>query len=398
MRICIVNDYSIEHIGGAVSSMFEQKKALEAAGHSVTILQLGNRPKSTVFDLNGVIFIEPSFTLPRSLYDLPMLLSTPENLEKLRAILKEQRPDVIHLQSEMSLARMTQRLAKELGVPSVYTVHTFFWQYKGIVKAPTAWFLRNALELVFRQPLHLGTPEGNVVEKTLKDITLSAAEAAQAVISPSAHQRDTMLRAGLRTPCYVVSNPFASSGSVPATPVSNNPQALRILWIGRCEPEKRPLEFIEAIKLASTHTKAPFTVDFIGEGSLLDDMKQRATMQGVTFHGKKTHTDTVALIDTADITVLSSYHFDNQPMTVVESITRFRPVLYCDELLSDEIGKAGYRSDGPSPEAMAKAIVALAEDRRKVVELSRHAQKQAQLFSREHFAQKMSQIYGSIRL
>jgi len=128
----------------------------------------------------------------------------------------------------------------------------------------------------------------------------------------------------------------------------------------------------------------------------VDEVKRRFHLKNVTLHGKKSHKDAVALIDKADALFVSSYHYDNQPMVIAEALSRYRPVIYCDEKLTEGVDTAGFLSVGPDPEAMAKAIVDFVEHPEVVRELSIKAKEASKIFLPEVYVESVVKVYRSV--
>ncbi len=398
MRICIVNDYSLVHIGGAVTSLLEQKKSLESNGHTVFVLQLGQPVPDDKIDQSNFLFVKPTFTTPTAFYNLPFIFGTKKNYRKVKQLLIDNKIEVVHFQSEFSISYITMKVAKELNIPCVFTIHTFFWEFNGKfghkLIAPLVRFM---FESTIKQKIFFEPLTGNPVEQMLKNITLSLAKQSDAIISPSQHQLNTIQKSSIKTPAYVVPNPFiAPADSAPAKIIDSTEHPFRMVWIGRCAPEKRPIQFLQAITAASKQTSKKFYVDFIGSGGLLPTMQKDFQSDTIIFHGQQPHNKIVEYIDQSDIVVLSSYHFDNQPMIIAEGVTRFRPIFYCDERLTEGLQYAGYLTKDESVESMTAAIVSLVEDPKITYDLSLGAQKSSYIFSPETYSKTVIGIYSSI--
>jgi len=393
MRIAIVNDYSMQHIGGAVVSMLEQKKALEKAGHTVIVLQLGKKPTRPTYDESGFIYIKSTITMPASLYNLPILFAGKKDDELITRILNEHEIEAVHLQSEMTLAHLVAKNAQQLSIPIFFTVHTFFWEYNSTFAINPITFLSKKLfEKAFRITIEDLRPTGNAYEKLLKNITLSIAARSKVVISPSKHQQKALQSTKLKTPVVVVPNPFETDNST-ATFIESKPHTIRFTWIGRVVPEKRPLEFLEAAANAHKQSNVQFEVVVIGDGSILEEAQATFALPNVTYLGKLTHEETIAQIDESDMVCMSSYHFDNQPMIIAEAVSRFRPVFYCDEQLTEGVDVAGYRTEDETVAAMTKGIIDLIEHPQKIVVLSKKAEAAAALFAPKTFVKSVTKLY-----
>lgn len=398
MRICIVNDYSIVHIGGAVTSLLEQKKSLESNGHEVFVLQLGQNVQESKIDQAKFLFIKPSFTTPEAFYNLPFVFGTKKNYAKVRKLLVDNKIDVVHFQSEFSMSWIAMKAATELGIPKVFTIHTFFWEFKGKTGLNfTAKLLRFMFERTVRQKITFEKLAGNKVEQMLKNITLSLAKHSDAIISPSQHQLNTILKSSLKTKSFVVPNPFIAPPDSPVAHLVNSGEHdFRMIWIGRVAPEKRPIEFLKAVEQARQKLDKKFYVDFIGDGNLLETVKNNFKLDNVVFHGQMPHEKVVEFMDKSDMIVLSSYHFDNQPMIIAEGVTRFRPIFYCDERLTEGLQYAGFLTTDESVESMAEAIIKLVDNPQIVQELSAGAQKSSYIFSPATYSATVEKIYSEV--
>lgn len=67
----------------------------------------------------------------------------------------------------------------------------------------------------------------------------------------------------------------------------------------------------------------------------------------------------------SDVFVLASHGFDNQPISIIESLAAGVPVLYCDERLDVGLHPTNSLLVGPSRTALADGMVALADSGRR---------------------------------
>ena len=248
-----------------------------------------------------------------------------------------------------------------------------------------------------RVSLHRKTT-GTLIERTLKSLTLSVAASADAVVSPSRHQYRTLYALNSSLPLYHIPNPFFSRATTaPYTIDALSPDnKLRIAWIGRCTPEKRPLEFLAA--LAQCPPKYVHCI-MIGDGTLLNDMrKQYGQLPHVDIVGLRDNDAVISAIDGSHIVALSSYHFDNQPMVIAEAICRYRPVLYCDERLTAEgLHQAGILTSDPSPEAIAQSIKKLINHPTQLITLSHVAVEAKEIFTPKYYASTATSLIQELR-
>lgn len=133
MNICLVVDARVDAPGGMMQSLFNERAALTAAGHHVSVVCLGPR----VSDDPSTYCVQPSLSVIRG-GDLSfaVLLGNPWTTSRLRRFFHDHRFDVVHVHSEVLLADTCVRLARASGRYVVITVHNYFWSARG----PARWF------------------------------------------------------------------------------------------------------------------------------------------------------------------------------------------------------------------------------------------------------------------
>ncbi len=432
MRIALVCDYSLDYLGGAQSAFLDQARILRERGHSVTIVApvRGGRGRGAGTESGvgaaagagaengaeswadawaqgdgGVVAVPARVTLAG--VDLPVV----RNSTKLRArLLEEFRVrgiEVVHLHSEFGLSAAAVAAARELGLPIVQTVHTFFWQ------APmprAAGVIAAAGVRGFTRWLR-GFPAGHEslavrpLDSALRNVTLSMGQHVDAVVSPSVHQGERLSAAGLAH-VHAVPNAIAlgdepGEALAAAPDLSDSPAdapapPLRIVWVGRLVPEKRLLEFVDAVAAAALRlAPGALDVEIIGDGPLRAEAEQRAAGAPVRFAGRLARNDVSAAMRRADLVALTSYGFDNQPMTVIEALHAGRSVLYVDPALTEGLEAAGILASPHTSAGMADAIVHLAEHPNEVVDASARAVLAAREFDPEVVSERMLGVYAA---
>jgi len=393
MRIAIVSDYFLDYVGGAQSSILEQQASLKEAGHEVFLISTARALKGNVREVRGAgLQIKPAFTVPGVL--LPVVAAKRRLINTLKEYFTEQHLDVVHLQTEFGLAHAATTAAHELGLPVVHTVHTLYWQSSGIFPTLAAPAMRALLQSItgVRLPDHRFTARPS--DNLLRNLTVAMAQRADVVISPSAHQGADLQSGGVSGLIDIVPNPIARSHRPAALVTAEQAAAPRILWVARCEPEKRPLVFAEAVLAALARTNNGFAVDLVGDGSELAQV--RALAEGhpqLVVHGGLGHERVLELMDASSLVALTSNGFDNQPMTIAESVSRYRGVLFCDAKLREGLGDSGYLTETPDVTALADAIVELVTEPERLVALSVGAQKDSREFAASTYVERVVAVY-----
>jgi glycosyltransferase involved in cell wall biosynthesis len=385
-----VSDFFLDFVGGAQSSIFEQREALVSAGHSVVLvaparLGRGIRSARTTDGLQ----LRPLFVVPGE--SLPIVPASASVVALLTDYFRRESVSVVHVQTEFGLAHAAVTAARALGLPVVNTVHTFYWRSEGIGPTLVSPIMRFGLQLAtgvrFGHKRFTGRPSDDL----LRNLTIALCARTDAVVSPSAHQAADLETAGVTTPVSVVPNPIARSPRPPS--ILRATQDPRIVWVARCEPEKRPLDFARAAIAALSRPGIRFAVDFIGSGTELEALKKLAAGHPqLIVHGSLPHEKVIDLIDSASLVALISVGFDNQPMTIAEAVSRFRGVLYCDEKLLEGLTHAGVLS-GATVEELAERIASLVSNPDALVALSEGARDDAVTFSGATYVERIMQVY-----
>lgn len=390
MRVAIVSDYYLDYVGGAQTSMLEQRAALIEAGHDVRMIASSRSARGEVPGYG--LELRPSWTVPGVI--LPVISAGRRTIALLTDYLRRERIDVVHLQTEFGLAHAAIDAARALGIRVVHTVHTFYWSSTGFGPTLAAPVMRAGLQYVLRRRIPVIRLTGRPSDDLLRSITAATAERADVVISPSSHQADDLRAAGVTTPIATVPNPITRAPS-PARELTLDDVAVpRFVWVARCEPEKRPLVFAAAAIQALGRARTHFEVDFVGDGAQRAELEQlTAGHPSLRVHGSIHHDRVIELIDRGSMVALTSYGFDNQPMTIAEGSSRYRGILYCDERLSEGLERSGHLSATPDAAGLADAVVALVDDPERLLALSRGARLDSSTFSPAAYVERVLEVY-----
>lgn len=392
--IALVCDYSLRYLGGAQAAFLDQARILASYGHDVVIVAPDAAEHAGGLD---AISIPTRVSLPG--LDLPVI----RNSRRLRARLRDEFTargvEVVHVHSEFGLTAAAIEVAGAVGIPRVQTVHTFFWQAPmnrffsaiaaGGARSYARWLrgFRASRAPLAELPL----------DSALRGITLSTAERVQLVISPSAHQADRLRDAGLPQVC-VIENAVPGQAEAGAA-LEGIEGALRLVWVGRLVPEKRILEFVDAVRRAQEVLgEGRIEVEVIGEGPLRAQAEAASAGTPMRFLGRIERDRVREHMARGHLVVLTSLGFDNQPVVVVEAFREARSVLYVDPALKEGLSEGGILASGPDAAGIAQTIVELALNTERVVEASRRAQEAAGVFDPERHARLIADAYVRARV
>lgn len=362
MHVVMFGDQHVETLGGAQVSMRLQRRFLEKAGHTVTVVAPrvhGPRGRSIAPDA--------------SYLDIPSIPVTPDREYSMSwpgrrtdrwvdAALAGRPPvDVVHVQADFWGAFIGHRFAARHRLPVVHTMHNRV----DVGIAATTPFPKTVLRVLNGwQSWALG-PHGKRRDGWAYLRGLAARS--DAVTAPSTHFARRLEQNGVvprdAVPRVDVVWNGIDDGMLDAVlasaPAGRAPGAPRFVWLGRMSPEKRLLPFLEALAASGVHAD----VEVIGGGGqlraarrLVDKLQPAAS---VDFVGRIPYARVLERIAAADAVVQTSIGFETQGMTIFEAASLGTPSVVSDPDLAAELG-SGYWPVGTDATAAA-TTAALAE-------------------------------------
>ena len=280
---------------------------------------------------------------------------------RLRALLREERPDVVH--THLYTAKYVQNAARKLGVPvRVHTVHNM---------APFEFgkpdqFVNRRLYRRGLTPISLSRE----IQKTVTDLYGLTEE---------------------QTP--VILNGVPLENCIPKETYA--PKAVRFLHVGRFTPQKNHAVLIRAF--AQAHSLRPeIRLELYGEGPLLaesrDLVHELVAESFIRFCGLSD--SMYGPMHDADVFLLPST-YEGVPMTLIEAMGTGLPILTSPvggipDMLENEVSALIVP---PEEEPLVRAIVRIADDAALRERLGRAALSRAPLFSSKKMAENYLALY-----
>lgn len=360
MKIAIFTDiYAPWGSGGIASSIKAQKLELEKLGHEVTVFCPG-------FDARekGVVNV-PSHRWLR--INKSVVAKRPTVVEKfvLGKFPNFAEFDVVHVHYEASCSLAGVRLARRFGLPLVQTMHgredmaiainvSHPWKYitASMMNHMHAKYLPHILKIKrdkFQAPTR--------ARAKMWELMVNQAEYADVMIVPSNHFARKLEHYGVTRPFVQVSNGVSAELVQEDFAVRelDDGAVLKLVWNSRLSREKRILPFLQAVAML----KRPYLLHVYGDGNQLKAAKKYAKRNDlkVKFYGMQKREKIVRSMAEAHLSILASYNFDNQPMTLLEAEATGLPVFFCDPNMLEIVPSESYIiAGGPEPVAMAIAL------------------------------------------
>jgi len=370
VHVVMFGDQHLESLGGAQVSMRLQRRFLEKAGHTVTVVAPRmHGPRAAAASVEASAYLDlPSMpiTLDRE-YSLTWPGARTDRF--LDEAMRGRPPvDVVHVQADFWGAFIGHRFAKRHGLPIVHTMHNRV--DVGIeATAPFPGLVLRVLNAWQRRALG-GFTESRRAGRDGWSYLRRFAGRSDAVTAPSSHFAQQLehhdVVPGRHLPAVdVVWNGIdddALDAALASGASARAPGPPRFVWIGRMSPEKRLLPFLEA--LAESGVTAD--VEVIGGGGELRAarriVEKRRPAASVVFAGRMPYAEALRRIQAADAVVQTSIGFETQGMTVFEAASLGTPSVVSDPAVAGELGGGHWDVEDGSVSALAATLRRAAAD------------------------------------
>jgi len=362
MHILFFADHHPDSLGGVQTSLMLQKKFLERAGHTVTMVVSRRFRRNRRLD--GMIEV-PSLPLPPTgAYSIEPSLKLAYRTVQ-RKLAKMALPvDLVHIQADMWGAILGAAWAKDHGLPLVQTVHTNLdVGFSHAVGKTGTQRIAQVMNAWAASMLNHETPQNN---KDIWAFKEQISRHANYVTSPSGHFARELEKHKVVEKALVFPNGVDDDVVEGIHPVvlEDLKRQLDFVWAGRLSGEKRITEFLGAFHTANLPN---VHLNLYGSGQLETKVRllivQLGLNKSVTYHGRLSHRELVARFAEADLVAQSSVGFETQGMTVYESIAVGTPVLVADPKIAAELPSENvWLSKTPSVDDMARAMTRAAKD------------------------------------
>jgi glycosyltransferase involved in cell wall biosynthesis len=345
VHIAIFLDQHPRSLGGIQTSVLLQKKYLERAGHRVTIVA----PNSIKNRATDGFWLLPSWPLDIR-GDFGFVANVRRSRKRLDRGYEElqHKFDVVHIQGDMWGGIIGLGFAQRHRIPIVQTMH--FNMSKAIEDVLGKRVTRFLFWLLSRELLkHVNRPREGTVGDPWNYLHLLAEEAA-IVFAPSRHFAQDLEAHKVADKVEVMHNGVdddivqailkAAQDARGAQPDKRAPgERVKIVWAGRLQPEKRPLEFIEAIAESGIDAD----VDIYGKGYLGNKAQRLIDELGlkdkVRLRGAAPYSKILRVYADADVLAQTSVGFETQGMTVYEAAAVGTPSILCDHNIAGEFAQ-----------------------------------------------------------
>ena len=428
LRIAIFTDVFLGIPGGIPSSIRAQKTALESLGHQVTIFCPGTQqdfenPLSQ-FGANH----DPNIILVPTAKFLVNGAPFSKWTKYVTRFIEQKYPnlaetfDLFHVHYEATTSMAGLLLAKKYGIKVIQTMHGREDMAIAInVPHPFKTLAATGINLIHRttlkpiakkslKPDYQNTEIKNlaptIARRQMWQMMVRQANLADQVITPSAHFAKKLQLFGVTRPISVISNGIADQEMTNFTPQVRSYQRsepLRILWFSRLSKEKRILPFLESLKLAQElEPNFRFIFTIIGDGNQMSKVqkfcKKHFDEASIKIFGTIPHQEILQKY-TKDqhLSIINSYQFDTQGLTILEAAACNLPVIYADPDMTEIVpNHGGLCAKSPAPRDMAELLLEIYHQPEIIQKLSQNLAASKKTYLQSHQIEKLLDLYRQL--
>ncbi len=262
MNILFVSETYYPHLNGVYYFVCRIAPMLVEKGHKVAVIAPSDSihfSKKKIDNLD--VYVMPSLPVlvyPKLRVPIPLLLQS-----RIRAIINDFKPDVIHIQDHFTLSKAVILINKTLGIPVIATNHfmpenlTFLMRNEKAKQMLEA-FMWSRFSKIFNQVAVVTTPT----------------ETGARLIRPRLKRKVVAVTSGIDLAEFT---PYGNTNKIRET--YNLPDKPILLYVGRLDPEKKIEEILQAVAIAIKQVDFYFVV--VGKGLKKAALEELAKELGI---------------------------------------------------------------------------------------------------------------------
>lgn len=441
LRIAIFTDVFLGIPGGIPSSIRAQKTALESLGHQVTIFCPGTQqdfenPLSQFganHDPNIILVPTAKFLVngaPFSKWTKHVIRFIEEKYPNLTESF-----DFFHIHYEATTSMAGLILAKKYHIKTIQTMHgredmaiaiNVPHPFKTIAATGINLIHRTTLKSIskksprpdYQNPEPKKSPSLNYQNAKIKNLAPTIARRemwqmmtrqanlADQVITPSAHFAKKLQLFGVTRPISVISNGIADQEIANFTPrirTYQDHEPLRILWFSRLSKEKRILPFLESLRIAQElEPNFRFIFTIIGDGNQMSKVRKFCRKHfdeaSIKILGTIPHQKILQkYTEDQHLSIINSYQFDTQGLTILEAAACNLPVIYADPDMTEIVpNHGGLCAKSPAPRDMAELLLEIYHQPEIIQKLSQNLAASEKTYLQSHQIEKLLKLYRQL--
>lgn len=385
MRIGLFTDSYPPYINGVSTSVETLKYALEAEGHTVYVVTVGQDATTYSYDEERHILKVPG--IPLGIYDYRAASIYPlKVIKKIRSW----NLDVIHSQTELCMGIFARLLAKQYRIPLVHTYHTMYKDYTYYVSRNHKYFDMGCKKAVeYLSKFYCDNTADAFIVPTIKTYHLFRDEYHY-------NKEIYIVPTGIDSSRFNKENVDMLKVNEMRKKLGYKKNDFVYLFVGRMAQEKNILFLLDVMKEIKKK-RSNIKLLLIGDGPDKDlydkKMKEMNLTDCVKFFGSAPWSDMPLYYHLCQAFVTASVT-ETQGLTVIEALAAEKPVLCIEDeafhtMVVDKMN--GMFFDDVS--TCAKEMLELSLDKKEYNSLKKQTKSSIKLYSLSSFANSVLDVY-----
>jgi len=399
MKIGLITDDYHPRVDGVVVYLDTISKVLEQMGHEVYIV-CPKYPRYEEYD-PSVVRVSSYDPLPLSKLTSRMMVTNNKTIERIESL----KLDIIHVHTQAGANFAAYVAAKRAGTKLLTTVHTTYHPLIDVYPwiAFVAVWMGNFLSFRYYRDkaalislLRFPFPPKSKTADWTNSYMKSVLDHSDLVITNSKHTRNYIKGFSSKTKVKIVGNGIDRSLFKPTKRNLNKTKTFEFVLTSRVSGEKRQQVAIKAIsELIKQGLDCRLTL--IGGGpnrkkcqKMIDDL---GVGSSVEITGEIERSEVKKILSKSDVGLFTSYHFDTDPLAVMEYLSMGLPVIYCDENFEQMFVKGAAIKCDKNSKAFATAMKKIMSSATNFGEMSRAARKASDKHDIFDRVKELEQLY-----
>lgn len=405
MRVLMVNKYLYPR-AGAETYMITLSQMLKNAGHEVAFWGMEHSENTTVGQCYTIPLIE--FGEHASKSDKVLGLSRvlvdkffKRQKSHLMDVINTFQPDVIHAHNVYNQIDSDLLCEAALSIPTVMTSHDYHIACPSYnlytEESPCKRCVKNSVTSCIKHRC----VQGSLFKSSLAALSAhlhrknnTYQKAYRHIIAPSRFMKQVLVDAGIPEKSLSVIHNFISLEPYEQKIGKN------ILFVGRLSKEKGVETLLKAYAQMG-YSRSKLVIAGTGPiENYLKDQAKNLGLRNIDWLGRLTPDEVQQQMDLSACVVVPSEWYENCSMTILEALSRGRPVITCNiggnaELVSDEVN--GVLFSLKDPESLAEKLSQLIGNQDRIEKMSQNARKSVEMyFSGEKHLSEILGLYQSL--
>lgn len=391
MKILILEDLGFD-IGGISSYLINATKVLKKEGHTVKILSSDVKPEEKHSDQKAYIYTDYTFRSFKKnrILRISTSIFNPFSYLKIKQILKEFKPDIVHLNNFLNIASPSVLCCLK-NIPTILTIHDYS------ILCPTGFrmFASKICNLSFgKNCIKCIGIKGYYYEKIKRKIRKRLFKNIDLIITPSIKLKKDLMNAGIFNIRHIYTG-------IKLLKYSKSIEGNNLLYVGRLSKEKG-VEYLLKAMIGITKKIPTVHLNITGSGpekKNLEELVKQLKLKNVSFIGQIPNKEIEQYYRMSNLIIVPSICEEVFPLVGIEAMSVGRPVIGSrvggiPEWLDD--GKTGFLVNPGNSAQIAEKVIQLFSNRKLMEKMGENGRKKAEKFDINNHIREIEKVYQEV--